>query len=118
MLFSTKTTFTAISSSEFEAHVTSLSSVKPQDFDSNTHQPALAKDEGSRPITSRSVVFITTASLLAILNLERGASIAEVASCAFPIIDSLDTTSFDIAADWLQASFTSRDGGAYILGHI
>ena len=118
MIFANNTTFTGTSSSEFESHVTSLSSVEPRDFDSCAHQPADDEDEGSRPIPSRGAAFIPAAAALAILDLGDGASIAEVVSRAYPIVSSSDTTSFDAAANWLQASFTSRDDGSFVSGPI
>ena len=118
MLFAANTTFTGTSPSEFEAHVTSLSSIKPRDFDSNAHQPAVSEDEGSRPISSRGAAFLPAAAALAILDLGPGASIAEVAQRAFPIINGSETASFDATSDWLQASFTSTTDGAYVSGPI
>lgn len=114
MLFVTNITFTATSSSKFKSHVTGLSLVLPQDFDSNAHQPALANDDKSRPIISRGAAFIPATTALAILDLDGGASIAEAASIAFSIINASGSTSFNTASDWLQASFNTRANGVYI----
>ena len=118
MLFASNSSFIGTSTSEFESHVTSLTSVHPRNFDSNAHQPAAADDEGCRPISSRGAAFLPAAAALAILDLGDGASIAEVACRTYPILTCSDTTSFDAAADWLQASFTSRTDGAFISGPI
>ena len=104
--------------SEFEAHVTSLSSIKPRNFDSNAHQPAVGEAEGSHPISSRGAAFLPAAAALTILDLGAEASIAEVAQHVFPIINDSETTSFDAPSDWLQASFTSQSDDAYVLGPI
>ena len=117
-IFASNFSFVGTSSSEFESHVTSLNSIHPRDFDSNAHQPAATDDDGSRPISSRGAAFLPVAAALAILDLGDGASIAEVACRGYPVISNSDTTSFDTAADWLQASFTSRKDGSYISGPI
>ena len=118
MLFSANTTFTGTSPSQFEAHATSLSSTDPRHFESNAHQPATSEDEGSRLLSSRGTAFLPVVAALAILDLGAGASIAKVAQRAFPIVNASETTSFDAASNWLQASFTSTADGAYVSGPI
>ena len=118
MLFAANTTFTGTSPSEFEARVTSLSSIKHSHFDANAHQPDIIKDEGSRPISSRGTIFLPVAIALAILNFGAGTSITEVAQRVFPIINASETISFDAASYWLQVSFTSKADGAYVSGPI
>lgn len=98
MLFAANMIFTGTSPSEFEAHVISLSCIKPRHIDSNDHQPAISKDEGSRPISSRDPNFHPAAAALAILDLGSEAPIEEVAQRAFPIINASETTSFDPAS--------------------
>lgn len=99
MYFSTNTTFVATSTSESESHVTGLSSIKPRDFDTNAHQSDTLGDDGSRAITSRGAAFLPSLAAIAILDLGAGASITEVASITFPIINSSVSTSFDGAID-------------------
>jgi len=118
MLFVTNAAFTGTSPSEFEAHITSLQSIDPRDFDYPVYQVPQEEDEGSCSIYSKGASFIPTAVNLAILKLGAGASITEVACRVSPTLNNMNTTNFEAATDWLQASFTTRGDGSYISSPI
>ena len=117
MLFAKNTTFTSISPSEFEAHVTSFHSINPRDFDSLAHKAAQEED-CYRSIYSKGASFIPTVAALEILELDAGVSIAEVACCIFPILSNIAITNFEAAIDWLQVSFTTICDVSYVSGPI
>jgi len=118
MIFAKNTTFTSTSPSQLEAHLTSLHSIDPSDFDSSAHQIDQEEDEGSRYISSKGTLFILPAAALKILELGAGASIVEVACRILPILNNIVSTNFEAVTDWIQASFTTRGDGFYISGPI
>ena len=110
--------FWGVSREEFDAHVTSLPSVHPQDLDISCQEPVSETDEGARQIRSRGLCVVPPELALQVLQLGDNATISAVAGSLFPSLFGGRSTSFDATMDWLQASFTSREEGALIAGVI
>ena len=77
----------------FESHVTGLSSVMFQDFDDNAHQNIDKPYDGIRKIWSYGAEFLSMDVARTILDIEKGASIAEVAHAITPLLHNTQSTS-------------------------
>ena len=110
--------FWGVSREEFDAHVTSLPSVHPQDLDISCQEPVSATDEGARQIRSRGLCVVPPELALQVLQLGDDATISAVAGSLFPSLLGGRSSSFDATMDWMQASFTSREEETFLAGVI
>ena len=106
--FAANSSFMGTPRLEFEGHLAGLTSSLLWNFDYSAHQPSVeGEDDGVRLVNLRSFsLFPCTTAEIA---LEQGlwVPITEDISCAFAGLGLLDRV-FDLALNWMQASFTSQ----------
>ena len=110
--FMINTSFRGTYRTEFEVHVTLLSSIHPQNFDVTAYQVEVIKDEASRVMRSCGIAFV-----LAILEVNPDsvvAPIAEVACRSYGFLMHSSSCELDCFNDSMQTSFTAQESGAYL----
>ena len=115
---STIDSFYGTSMEEFDSHVTGLISTLQRDLESNAHKALAKEDDGATLVSARGLVILPSSVALIFLDLPPPVTIAEAAARLVPhLFRSLNLHTLD-PLRWLQASFTTRSGGDFIVEPI
>ena len=115
--FTANSSFLETTRLEFESHLGGLTSSLPQDFEDNTHQPAVeGEDDGVQLVKLRGLAFVPCVTAEIVLEQGSRVPITEVISRTFAG-PRIQNHAYDPSLDLMQASFTAHAESTYT-GHI